>query len=692
ESDVESARKSREETRQERQEAENRKAKLDAEIETLESIVRTYSGEGFRPVLDDIHTDEGFELALSRALGDTLMASSDSAAPVIWQLRRSMDVPSLPVGAESLTPRVRAPEVLKLALSQIGIVGGEEEGDRLAAHLKPGQTLVSREGGLWRWDGLTVRMAASDRHAVQLQQKNRLDELLRKTPDIESSLAALREKQGAAEKTLADAQAKLSEKQKSLQASDADLRTKRIDLTKMVEAQAARQAELAKLEEALTLVDADLTAIEEKLENNALTLKEFDDARFAAQQEKIDAAREGLAAARERLHEAIKDFEISRQENSRRKARLHAITDERVNLQNRCIRARERIRELDGREEQLKEKIVELQGRPGAIREESERLLSRIGEIEQEKAAVSDRLTALEGELADTTKALKEAESLLSEAREARAHAQATTSERQNHMNEIRSFIRENFNNMTPEDLSAEAAISDEAMPDLDDLKQKKEKSARDRDLIGAVNLRADQEVEDLEKQLGGIISEKNDLASAIEELRQGIEKLNGEARERLNTAFTRVNDHFRELFTRLFNGGKAHLALIEADDPLEAGLEIFAQPPGKALQSLSLLSGGEQSLTAIALIFAIFLTNPAPICVLDEVDAPLDDANVDRFCDLLEEFADKGETRFLVITHHRMTMARMDRLYGVTMSERGVSQLVSVDLNQQLDFLEAAA
>ncbi|HRC27655.1 MAG TPA: chromosome segregation protein SMC, partial [Alphaproteobacteria bacterium] len=179
----------------------------------------------------------------------------------------------------------------------------------------------------------------------------------------------------------------------------------------------------------------------------------------------------------------------------------------------------------------------------------------------------------------------------------------------------------------------------------------------------------------------------------AIAELRGGIGRLNREARERLNAAFEAVNGHFQTLFKRLFGeGGTAHLAMIDSDDPLEAGLEIFAQPPGKALQSLSLLSGGEQTLTSIALIFAMFLTSPAPICVLDEIDAPLDDANVDRVCDLLKDIAERSQTRFLVITHHRLTMARMDRLYGVTMAERGVSQLVSVDLQKSFDFMDALA
>ncbi|MBM3566668.1 MAG: chromosome partitioning protein ParA, partial [Alphaproteobacteria bacterium] len=185
--------------------------------------------------------------------------------------------------------------------------------------------------------------------------------------------------------------------------------------------------------------------------------------------------------------------------------------------------------------------------------------------------------------------------------------------------------------------------------------------------------------------------TERADLTAAIDKLRQGIQELNREGRERLMKSFEEVNRHFQELFVRLFGGGRAHLELVESDDPLQAGLEIMASPPGKRLQTLSLLSGGEQALTALALLFGVFLTNPAPICVLDEVDAPLDDANVDRFCTLLEEISQSGGTRFLVITHHRMTMARMDRLYGVTMQERGVSQLVSVDLQKAEELRDSA-
>jgi chromosome segregation protein len=208
---------------------------------------------------------------------------------------------------------------------------------------------------------------------------------------------------------------------------------------------------------------------------------------------------------------------------------------------------------------------------------------------------------------------------------------------------------------------------------------------------MGAVNLRADEELTELEAKYNGIATERDDLVEAIKRLRQAIGSLNREGRERLLAAFDVVNAHFQSLFSTLFGGGTAELTLVDSDDPLEAGLDILARPPGKKPQTMTLLSGGEQALTATALIFAVFLTNPSPICVLDEVDAPLDDANVERYCDLLDGMAKQTDTRFVVITHNPITMARMDRLFGVTMAERGVSQLVSVDLTSAERILETA-
>jgi chromosome segregation protein len=220
-------------------------------------------------------------------------------------------------------------------------------------------------------------------------------------------------------------------------------------------------------------------------------------------------------------------------------------------------------------------------------------------------------------------------------------------------------------------------------LPALDIVERKLESLKQDRERLGAVNLRADDELADIEQRQTTMHAEREDLTEAIRKLRIAIQNLNKEGRERLLAAFENVNTHFKELFTTLFGGGAAELQLVESDDPLEAGLEILARPPGKKPQTMTLLSGGEQALTAMSLIFAVFLTNPSPICVLDEVDAPLDDHNVERFCDLLEEMRKKTDTRFVTITHNPITMARMDRLFGVTMAERGVSQLVSVDLEE---------
>ena len=248
-------------------------------------------------------------------------------------------------------------------------------------------------------------------------------------------------------------------------------------------------------------------------------------------------------------------------------------------------------------------------------------------------------------------------------------------------MDTVAERVRERLG-CAPETILETAGIEPDAdLPDAETLEARLEKLNRERDNIGPVNLRADIEASELDTRIGEMQGEREDLLGAIARLRHGIAGLNREGRERLLAAFETIDGHFRTVFARLFGGGSARLELTEAEDPFESGLEVMASPPGKRLQSMSLMSGGEQALTAISLLFAVFLTNPAPVCVLDEVDAPLDDNNVDRFCNLLEEIARAGETRFLLITHHRLTMARMDRLYGVTMPEPGVSQLVSVDL-----------
>jgi chromosome segregation protein len=325
------------------------------------------------------------------------------------------------------------------------------------------------------------------------------------------------------------------------------------------------------------------------------------------------------------------------------------------------------------------------------IAEQRRALAELIDSATATRRAAADRLAEAETEMVRADRALKAVEAELAASRESRVRAEGIVAQAAEANQLLVERVRERLECALEEVLAIAELDPGEELPEREQIETRIQRLVRERENIGPVNLRAETEATEIETQLSGLQNERADLVSAIARLRQGISSLNREGRERLLAAFEVVNKNFEELFTRLFGGGRAHLALTENDDPLEAGLEIMASPPGKRLQVLSLLSGGEQALTALALLFGVFLANPTPICVLDEVDAPLDDANVDRFCTLIQELGHSSATRFLVITHHRMTMARMDRLYGVTMAERGVSQLVSVDL-RQADELRATA
>ena len=308
--------------------------------------------------------------------------------------------------------------------------------------------------------------------------------------------------------------------------------------------------------------------------------------------------------------------------------------------------------------------------------------MNTLGEAEAERKAASDALQTAENQVRQADQELRAVQELLSASREEHARLGARLEASTERLEASTRRIAEVMQ-CAPEEVIATAGLDPEQIPEAAEIERKLNGLREDRERLGGVNLRADEEAVEVASQLEGLIKERDDLIQAINKLRGGISSLNREGRQRLLDAFETVNQKFGELFTTLFGGGKAELQLIESEDPLEAGLEIIANPPGKKPTTLSLLSGGEQTLTALSLIFAVFLTNPSPICVLDEVDAPLDDHNVERFCNLLDAMLERTETRFLIITHHALTMARMHRLFGVTMLERGVSQLVSVNLQE---------
>ena len=337
----------------------------------------------------------------------------------------------------------------------------------------------------------------------------------------------------------------------------------------------------------------------------------------------------------------------------------------------------------------MKEERAELENAPEIFAEKRSALIDELAIAEEERQVAADALAEAETAMGDTDRAAKASLEALSKAREAAARAEERLESAKRRVADVEREIHDMLE-CEPQAVAAMAEIGpDTELPPLHEIEETLEKLRRDRERLGAVNLRAEEELTEVEGSHTALTTERDDLVEAIKRLRQGIQSLNKEARERLQSSFETVNDHFKRLFTELFGGGEAALHLIESDDPLEAGLEIIAKPPGKKPQTLSLLSGGEQALTAMALIFAVFLTNPSPICVLDEVDAPLDDHNVERFCNLLHEMKGSTETRFIIITHNPITMARMNRLFGVTMAERGVSQLVSVALDEAVKILD---
>lgn len=676
---------------------------LETEIKTLETVLSFSGEEEAEPVLSSLQADKGYESALSRALGEALMASLEDKGMKYWgdASVKVGDLPKLPKGIASLADKAKGPEKLSPALHMVGIAKTVEEAKAALKDLKPGQSLVTAKGDYWRWDGYHIASEAPDVQSSILKQKNRYDDILKELPKAQKKADELSSKLEKLQSEYEGQQNNYTQYRTSIAELERTLEKLQGELKKAQEAQSEVLETKIRLKETLAQTEARLEELQDKLsiqeETLGISRKALEKTSDNADLQK---SKEELEEAHSEYHRLKSELDRIESESKRRQVRLHAITDERLNLQNRVIRAKDQLEKLKTRQTEAEEKQEKLKDRPKEITQEKEKILDGIGALKDRKSELEDKLAEAESESNLTKQALREREAEYQDAREARGRALATLEAAQQNVNSLETSIQEQYDlsakqlieasthDLVPYRASEEGTIKSGS---YDEIRTRRDRLMRDREAIGPVNLRAEVEAEEIEKQLGNILAEQNDLSQAIDELNTAIKKLNDEARERLNKAFHVIDGYFKDLFRRLFNGGQAQLKLIESDDVLEAGLEIYAQPPGKSLQSLSLLSGGEQTLTSIALIFAMFLTTPSPICVLDEIDAPLDDANVDRVCSLLEEMCRNGNTRFLVITHHRLTMARMDRLYGVTMGEQGVSQLVSVDLQQKLDFLDAA-
>lgn len=662
----------------ERDRAESQGAVARAALAALESearaLLKAVEGTSGDRAIGHVTADPGFEHSLAAALGDDLEAELGGNGVRRWTGARVDERdPALPPGCVPLAGHVKAPPSLERRLAQIGVVDSDDG----SISLLVGQRLVTRDGRLRRWDGY-VASGLGAAAAERLIRINRLAEIELGLPDAASAVAAaeaaaaaalggMRAAHDAAEagrKAETDAAAAIRDASREEDA--AGVAIERLEMRRSGLADRATQAH-ADLDDARN-AHCEAAQVVAALPDLAAT-------EASVAKLRLDAETAQRALADVRAEAATLARSVSADRN-----RIEAAKQESRDWRQRSAEAEKRHEDMGARLAEAEAEVERLAGVPDRLTGQVSALEAEMAQSTREAEEAAQREREAEVELRAQDVRLADVAEALATAREARAGAVARHENQEGRRVEMARIAGERFE-CPPPLLPDRLGFDEAALESAGQESARLERLTADRERIGPVNLVAERELAELEEGFTTSQAEREELGLAINRLRGSIGSLNREGRARLLTAFEAVDRHFRSLFTTLFNGGQAHLELIESDDPLEAGLEILAQPPGKRLSTLTLLSGGEQALTAVALIFALFLTNPAPICVLDEVDAPLDDANIERFCDLLDRMTAETDTRYLIVTHNAVTMSRMHRLFGVTMIEKGVSRLVSVDL-----------
>ena len=648
------------------------RAALSAARSEHDAVARALE-HGSGAAIASLRAEPGYERALAAALGEDADAGIGGDGPRRWQ---GSDVlpgdPPLPAGAECLADHVVAPPQLLRRLKQVAVTD-EDAGQALAV----GQRLVARDGKLRRWDGF-VAVGSGAAAAERLLRANRLAQLAAELPGLEQAvtgaagerdraLGEMERCRKAAEDARSAALAAEREAREAARAIDAAAAAlERIEAqrTGLVQHQADLEPVLDAARDSVTAAEHALAALPDP----------------AALEHEVEASRTSAATAASAVADKRAEAATKARETAADRERSSAAGREQAEWRKRQADAEQRLTSAIERQEhqgleraELEREPTELDANIGELEHANDQSQVRIGEASAAEREAEEAVVA-------AAQLVSNSNERSADTRERRAAAAARAEAQQARSAE---FARQSVDKFecVPHRLPEKLSFDGDEPRNAEEQAGMLERLTGERERIGPVNLVAEQELAELDAARTKGAEEAEELTQAIHRLRGSIGNLNREGRVRLLEAYEKVDAHFRRLFTTLFEGGQAHLELVESDDPLEAGLEIMAQPPGKRLSTLTLLSGGEQALTAVALIFAIFLTNPAPICVLDEVDAPLDDANVERFCELLQRMTQETDTRYLIVTHNAVTMSRMDRLYGVTMIEKGVSRLVSVDL-----------
>jgi len=666
--------------------------KLKSEAAGLDTLLDGGAPSPYPRALDGVRPEPGYEAAVAAALGEDLDAALDARAPAYWGGAEAR-LPLWPAGVAPLSDHVQAPPALAARLAMVGVVEGDA-GPALAGSLPTGARLVSKAGDLWRWDGLVVRAAAPRPAAKRMAQKARREALSAEIAAAEPDAARLAEAYRAAQAQVKAAEETVRVARRAPEAAERAVAHARDTAERHAREEARREARLQSLTETCTRFTQEVEEAEAGQKTSTTeheaAAAQLETTRREAGDETVSPATAALAGARDKAGAAREAEARARaaldNESRAREGRLRrrdGLGRDIADWKKRLSTADARLEALDRDSARTDQQLAAAREAPERAGERTQKLLGEVSVAETRRKAAADALAAAETASGDLDRAARAADQAAGAARERRAAEQVRVEAARERLAAALGQLRQDTR-LEPDALARALEEAAVAVPaNADGVVAHLAALERERDQLGAVNLRAEEEMTEHAGRLDTMRSERADLTQAIARLRGGIEELNSEGRERLMQAFEKINTSFKTLFQTLFEGGEAELRLVESEDPLEAGLEIYACPPGKRMAVMSLMSGGEQALTATALIFAVFLANPAPICVLDEVDAPLDDANVDRFCKMLHEMRRLTDTRFIAITHNPVTMSRMDRLYGVTMADRGVSQLVSVDLRQ---------
>jgi len=654
--------------------------KVNLEFDSLSTLLGrdTLNSNTLEKTIGNINN---LEEAIGSVLGETLLApilSDDQSTENTTYWRddfKTISPASLPESVIPIVTKITKSSILDTALKGVGIVNNKEIAFKLQKKLTFGQALTTPSGGLWRWDGFVQPQGVQNSYSERLQQIARLRLLQNKLPSLEENQSLSEKRLDECFNNIKKYKDDLSNLQVKLSSLISESNQLELQNTKVESKLLSSEALIKELKNTERMSLEELSELEKEF-NNSLNLPSL-----LAEELKV---RNNADQSRNELTDAMAAEQQIKSEESFQSRNLIQLGHQKENWKVREEEAKTRLISLEERLKTSQGEKNRLSTLPESFEKKEAELNIKIEEAISNRNIAADQLVKNETSLNDADKQVREAEKVVSTLREEMIKIEALLNLSKAKIQNIEERVFEKLKIKSTElNKFINTKEEDQPIKSIEILEKTLQRLLNERETLGAVNLRAEDEMNEMLNKIEVMSKERVDLEEAIAKLRSGIFELNKEGRQRLKESFEEVNENFKQLFQKLFGGGNAELRLVGNEDPLQAGLEVLASPPGKKMQLLSLLSGGEQALTAISLIFSVFLCNPAPICILDEVDAPLDDTNVGRFCDLLNQIVDETNTYFMVITHHRLTMAKMDRLFGVTMEQKGISKLVSVDLEQ---------